>query len=189
MTKFTKHHGIKGLTLLELLMALAIVSILLTVVAPAATDIVRKSKITAEINQLSAIIRYARTHAIITNNTVTICPSINHSVCQPSWTSPLIVFIDTNNNFIRDDNEAIITAKQGSHEQHKIKGPQKPIRFYETGTNASPSSLILCPIDNDNNYARAIIVSLQGRTRVSKDSNNDGIHERTKGNNINCLLI
>jgi type IV fimbrial biogenesis protein FimT len=179
----------RGFTLMEMLIAISLSYIILGVITPSAKRIIDKHRISADINHTSALIRYARTLSISQIETIKLCPAINYSVCEKDWKSPLIVFVDTNNNNIRDEDEPLLGAGNALSKQHKMRGPKSPIKFYENGTNASPASLTLCPISNDNTLARAIYISLQGRTRLSKDHNNDGIHERVENTNLNCELI
>ena len=175
-----------GFTLLEMLIAITIIYIVLGVITPSAKRIIDKHRISADINRTSALIRYARSLAITQIETIKLCPSSDHSQCSINWRLPIIVFVDTNNNNIRDKDESLMAAGRAIAKQHKMTGPKSPIKFYENGTNASPASLTLCPLSKDMTLARAIYISLQGRTRLSKDHNNDGIHERVKNINLIC---
>ena len=176
----------RGFTLLELLIGLALIYILLALGAPSAKRIVDSHRIAADINHTSALLRFARTHAISQYETVKICPTTDYLNCSRDWRSPLIVFADVNSNNVLDENETLLAARSPLAKQHKMKGPVSPIRFFESGENASPASLIICPVSNDVTLARAIYVSLQGRIRISIDYNGDGIHERIKKTNISC---
>lgn len=181
-----KHKPYRGFTLVELLIAVATLYIVLGVVTPSAKRIIDKHRISADINRTNALVRYARTLAINQIETIKLCPSNDYSQCNEDWKLPLIVFIDLNHNNIRDKEEPLMAAGSAIARQHYMTGPKSPIKFYENGTNASPASLTLCPINKDNTLARAIYISLQGRTRLSVDYNNDGIHERIKNKNIVC---
>ena len=50
----------QGLTLLEMLVAVAILAIILTTVAPGIQNIVIKNRITSDLNNLSAVVQRAR---------------------------------------------------------------------------------------------------------------------------------
>ena len=174
---------------MELLITLALSAIVFGVVAPSAKRIIDKHRISADINHASALIRFARTMAISQVETVKLCPSWDYSECGESWDKPFIIFTDRNNNNIRDNDEELMASGTAIAKQHKITGPRSPIKFYENGTHATPASLTLCPKSNDNTLARAIYISLQGRTRLSIDHNNDGIHERIEDTNLQCELM
>lgn len=179
----------RGVTLLELLVAIAVFYVVVFVAAPKAKRIIDTHKIAANINHINAIVRFARNHAISNYQTTKVCPSQNYSDCSGFWRNPMIVFVDTNNNNIRDEQEPLLAASDPLFQAHKLKGPRSPIKFYENGDNASPASLILCPTTNDNTLARSLYISLQGRIRLSIDHNGDGIHERTRNVNLDCSAI
>jgi type IV fimbrial biogenesis protein FimT len=175
-----------GFTLLEVLISITVLYVVLGIAAPSAKRILDVHRIAADINHTSAIIRFARTFAISQYQTTKICPAPDHTTCTRNWNKSLIVFVDTNNNNLRDIDEPLLAASSGLNKQHKMKGPNTSIRFYENGENASPASLTVCPKSNDSTLARAIYVSLQGRIRLIIDHNNDGVHERIKNVNLVC---
>jgi type IV fimbrial biogenesis protein FimT len=177
---------INGFTLLELLICIALSYVVIGIVAPSAMRIVDAHRIAADINHTNAIIRFARTYAISQFQTTKVCPASDHATCSRLWEQALIVFVDKNKNNIRDPNEALLAAGSAIFKQHKMKGPSSPIQFYESGDNASPASLVLCPKSNDVSLARALYVSLQGRVRLSVDHDDDGIHERVRRENLVC---
>lgn len=179
----------RGFTLLEILLCVAILLLSATMVGPNILYFVERSHMSADINDISSLIRFARTHAISEVSNVTICPSEDFRSCGKNWRSPLIGYVDHNGNDKVDSNESILASTQGISPSHKIKGPKSRLVFYQSGANASPASLLLCPISNNNKLARGIVISLQGRTRLTKDTNNDQIHESSPGKNIDCSLI
>ena len=184
MGRFTNDSGF---TLLELLVGMTLIYVVLGFAAPSAKRIVDSHRMAANINHTSALLRFARNHAISHYETTKVCPSIDFLECTKNWSDPLIVFTDINNNNVRDNNESLLSASSAAPKQHKIAGPKSAIRFFENGENASPASLVICPISNDITLARALYVSLQGRIRLSLDYNNDGIHERVEKVNLDCI--
>jgi type IV fimbrial biogenesis protein FimT len=184
VTKKPDYAG--GFTLLELLVSIALLYVVLGIAIPSAKRMLDINKIAADINHTNAIIRFARTTAISQYQTIKICPAHNHVSCSTDWAAPLIVFADNNSNNVRDANEPLLAASSALRKQHKMKGPKSAIQFHESGENASPASLTLCPKTNDNTLARALYISLQGRIRLSVDYNNDGVHERVKKVKLVC---
>ena len=176
----------RGLSFIELLIVLAIFSISLSLVGPNINRYIAQNAITAKINDTNALIQQARYLAINHQETMTLCPSSNFATCSIDWNNGLIGFIDQNKNNDRDNQERLLFASQKVTHNITIKGPKSPIRFHESGMNSSATSLLFCPPNTDLTLARAIILSMQGRTRLSNDSNNDGIHEVSPGRNIIC---
>lgn len=176
----------RGVTLLEMMIVLAIIAIVMTVVAPNVQSILIKNRIAGDLNELSAIIQYARNTAIDEQATTTICPSSDFSTCSNTWAQAKIVFIDANGNNQRDNEETLLVSTTKSAGVLNVSGPSSPIRFQDTGVTSTPASILFCHQSNAAKYARAITVSLQGRVKTSKDTNNDGVHEKNSGVNLVC---
>ena len=176
----------KGLTLLEMMITLSIIAIVMTVVAPNVQSILIKNKIVAEINELSAVVQFARNTAIDEQTTSVVCPSVNFTECTNNWDDPKIVFIDENGNLQRDADEEILVATSQLFSVNNLTGPNGPISFNDTGAAITASTLQLCHNSNAEEYARAITISLQGRVKMSRDSNRDNVHENDAGIDLSC---
>jgi len=90
----------QGLSLVELIVTLFVVSVLLSIGVPQFSQFVANNRMAASINEANIALHLARTEAIKRNSFVSICPSpdwdaINPS-CDPnaSFTEGWIVFID-----------------------------------------------------------------------------------------------
>jgi type IV fimbrial biogenesis protein FimT len=175
-----------GTTLLELLIVLAIISISFTVVGPNINRFVAHNRISAQINQTSAMLYRARLHAITHQESVTLCPATDFKNCSTNWQAPIIGFVDNNRNKIRDDDEKLLISSQAITKTEVLRGPNNLIRFHDTGVSSSAATLLLCPSDKDASLAKALFLSLQGRVRISKDSDRDGIDDRMPGTNLSC---
>lgn len=180
---------VNGFTLLEIMMAIAVFSIVTFVVAPSGAKIIKKNRIISEMNKTSSFIRYARFSAISMAETVTICPTIDFVHCQKRWRDGMMVFIDRNNDKKLSNDEKMLASDTFFQRFHKIKGANRPIVFYENGSNSTPATIIICPESNESEFAKAIFVSLQGRIRISFDKNNDGVDELSSNQNIDCMAI
>lgn len=183
-------HNIKklkaGTTLLELLIVLAIISISFTVVGPNINRFMAHNRISAQINQISALLYRARLHSITRQDSVTLCPATDFKNCSTNWQAPIIGFIDSNRNKVRDDNEKLLIASQAITTTEVLKGPNSLIRFHDTGVSSSAATLLLCPSSKDASLAKALFLSLQGRVRISTDNDQDGIDDRVPGTNLSC---
>ncbi len=87
-----------GFTLIELMITLAIATILMTVAVPSFNDTVTNNRITTQTNDLVSALNLARMEAIHRGTSVSICPSSNQSSCSGSndWSIGWIVYEDTN---------------------------------------------------------------------------------------------
>lgn len=175
-----------GVTLLELMITLAIMSVVLVIVVPSGQSIVIQNRIVGEINEISAIVQFARNHAIDEQIDTIVCPAGDFATCENDWDKPKIVFADLDGDGDRGDDEEILAGTSLVSNANDLTGPAGVIRFQANGSVSSPATLLLCHKDKDDKYARALTISLQGRVRISRDSNNDGIHENNTGAALDC---
>jgi type IV fimbrial biogenesis protein FimT len=180
-------HQQQGTTLVEMMIVVGILAILSTMGVPSFISIITKAKVTAEVNELNALMRFARFKAIEQEGTVVLCPAEDYSTCSKNWDAPKIVFFDNNHNQIRDPDEPLITSKPKSDNGLQISSGNRLIRFYESGVTASPASIKVCPDTLEAKYARLLSLSLQGKLSLSKDRDEDGIHETNAGKELSCL--
>ena len=176
----------KGLTLLEMLVAVAVLAIILTTVAPSIQSVLIKNRITSDINNLSAVVQRARFTAVDEQASVVLCPTENYKACTSSWKKAKMVFVDTNGNGSRDDSEALIIASDPLNSANAIYGVTGSLTFDDQGAISTAATITLCPKDNDADYASALLLSLYGRISVAVDSDGDGTKEDLDGNALSC---
>ncbi|CAI4153348.1 Type IV fimbrial biogenesis protein FimT [Alteromonas macleodii] len=176
----------QGLTLLEMLVAVAILAIILTTVAPGIQNIVIKNRITSDLNNLSAVVQRARFSAVDEQTNVVLCPTQNYTACTSSWRNAKMVFIDANGNGGRDNNEVLIVASDPLSNANTISGITGSLIFDEQGGIDRAATITLCPNNNDTNYASALLLSLYGRISVAVDSDDNGKKEDLEGNELSC---
>jgi len=176
----------KGVTLVELMVTVSIVAIILTFVGPSIQSILIKNRIVAEINEISSLIQYARHHAIDEQAQVIVCPSTDYSVCSTDWSAPKIVFIDDDDNAIRGATEELLVTTGETSETSLMTNTTNIIKFAETGEANLAAEIVLCHKDGAAKYARSMSVSLQGRVKMSTDSDKNGINENAAGTELSC---
>lgn len=71
-----------GFTLLELMVALAVASVLVVVAVPSFRDLLRRNQVSSANNALLADLGYARSEAITRGSIVSICPSSDGTTCS-----------------------------------------------------------------------------------------------------------
>ncbi len=176
----------KGLTLLEMLVAVAVLAIILTTVAPSIQSVLIKNRITSDINNLSAVVQRARFTAVDEQASVVLCPTENYTACTSSWKKAKMVFVDKNGNGSRDNSEALIVASDPLNSANAIYGVTGSLTFDEQGAIDTAATITLCPKDNDADYASALLLSLYGRISIAVDSDDDGEKEDLDGNALSC---
>ncbi|MGA2776878.1 MAG: GspH/FimT family pseudopilin [Steroidobacteraceae bacterium] len=86
--------GLRGFTMIELLMAIAVASIMLVIAVPSYRYVTNSNRIASEINGLLGDLQFARAEAIKEGVPVTVCISTDSATCANStvqWNSGWIV--------------------------------------------------------------------------------------------------
>lgn len=185
-----------GFTLLELLVAIAMLAILAAIAAPSFTSYMATNNVFSHKQDVNSAIVTARTEALNRNKTITVCPSSNAASCSGSWSDGWIIF--------QDDGDGGGNARNGA-----LDGGERLINAFEyTGTNTISISdvdtatdinflsfneqgrpaiagvqtsrrvlITVCDRTNAANLARGMLLTGSGRLIQTRDTNNDGIHE------------
>ena len=140
----------KGFTLIELMVAIALAALLLSMAVPALDS-------------------------FTTNARVTVCASSDGVACEAvPWNQGWIVFSDQNSNQLIDGTDAIVTSSGevdglavqsgefGLAMQYRPNG-----RVTNAGANGNSGQFTVCD-DRGADYAKVVIVDLSGRPRLSK---------------------
>lgn len=92
-----RHKGSSGFTLLELMITIAIMSILLVLAVPSFESTIRSNRAATATNELLASISLARTEAIRNARSAGVCTSVNGTSCGGGWNDGWIVWLDNVN--------------------------------------------------------------------------------------------
>ena len=182
-----------GFTLTELLVTLSISSILIASAAPVFSQILLNNRAVSLTNNLLTALQISRSEAIKRNQDVTICKSSDSLTCSGSWSDGWIIFSDVDHDRRLDvlNGDTLIQVQRYEGIEFSISWnafrSDNYIQFSSQGfIHSNNGTFKLCPPDNDVHYARAIIINRVGRARVSKDSDNDGVHEDSRGRALVC---
>ncbi len=116
-----KMHA-EGVTLIELMVAVAVLGTLLAIGVPALNQFFATSRMAATVNDVVSGLNLARSEALKRRSVVTLCASVNSLApdpdCAPAGglTQGWIVFIDANANAQVDDGEAVVATGRPAHE-------------------------------------------------------------------------
>jgi type IV fimbrial biogenesis protein FimT len=133
---FQPHARMTGVTLLELLMTIAVASILMAVAASSYKSITLSSRVSGEINGLLGDMQYARSEAIKQGQNVVICVSTSGTDCtanNTNWNLGWIVFVDTTGTKTTGGNAALVLRYQAAFSSNSAGGTK------DTLTNGTTS--------------------------------------------------
>lgn len=180
-TRFTPR--VRGVTLIELLVALAIVAVLASIAAPSFARLRANSAVAGHVNTFLADSRFASSEALRRGVSVTMCRSHNPEAAFPQcagttnpggWEGGWIIFADADADNERSEGEQLLRVQSalpdsgGIHRNGSTSYNQ--LRFRPNGWAAgATATLRFMPkspeAQLDPTLGRTVCVSIIGRTR------------------------
>lgn len=165
-----------GFTLVELLIGLAVMTLLLTAGIPATQQFLASQRVVTAVNQLTTELALARSAALLRTVDVTACPDTGSQTCGTwrDWGNGLLIFVDSNGNNAYDAaTEPLIRASGSFNVQIRTTVGRPRIKFQASGMALGfNATFTLCAL-SELAPPKAVILSSQGRSRVAPH-NSDG---------------
>ena len=189
-----------GFTVVELLFALAIAGVLAAIAVPVIDSVTKGSAVRSHQYAYNSALAYARGEAVSRSSVVSMCHSNDTATCSGSWGDGWIIFVDdgagggTFGDGVHNGGEEIIRVYDYTGNNNS-----RIITINDDGTTGSLLDSLtwdhngnvydvftsrtdvramaqLCEQSSDTAYARAVYIERSGRTMLSQDFNDDGIH-------------
>lgn len=165
-----------GFTLVEMMIAIAILAILLSIGVPSMTEAMLGSKLSSFANNFVASANMARSEAIKRNVEVTLCASADGASCATSggWEQGWVVMCQSEDNVackVGGANSIVMHRQQALPTGLKMSenSDQRTLAFKSTGVGATGATLKLCrSTPTVGSQERVIRVTATGRASVSK---------------------
>ncbi len=185
------NYRLTGFTLIELIVALSIAAILLTLAAPSMSSFILSQRLSGQVNDLIADLNLARSEAIKRGVSVTICKSANPTAASPAcntttgdaWTTGRVIFVDLDGDGVIDAGETVLRVREEldgvAASNNRLLGDgdadSTANRITYTGTGlttlAAEAELRVC--DNRGaNFGRAVVIHSTGRVRLAEQGQN-----------------
>ena len=146
-----------GLTLVELVITLALISIVASIVIPELNQFLVNNRNQAAMHELHATLQHARSQAVSRKQTLELCPSPDGKTCSTDWTHPWLLRVRSSGKLLSHS-----TAFSGSREL-RWAGFSNSIRFYNIGISPiSNGRFFIC---EDKMISQQLIINKQGRIR------------------------
>jgi len=166
-----------AITLIELLVALAVLTIISIATVPGFSSVVRDIRMSSSVNELAHSLHRARQNARVTGVATAVCGSADGQQCQANghWENGWLVFANTDaDDPPRVDPGESVLDVHGAVPNMRIYANRRAFIMRPFGLRSTNGTLIWCD-PRGAKYARAIVVSYTGKPRIS-DANSGGDH-------------
>ncbi len=168
----------QGVSLIDLMIAMTIAVILMSVAVPSYNTMIKKGRLTANFNGFIGGVHLTRSEAIKRGATTTLCKSVNGTSCVTTggWGDGWVAFVDTDADGVLDTGEERLKVHEALDASSSLIGDTtiaSILRYRSDGTSMESGTFTLCD-DRGASYAKAVIISVVGRVR-SSDTDTGGV--------------
>lgn len=161
----------RGFTLLELLVAVTVATILLTIGVPSFFRMISENQRLTNSADVFSALNYARSEAIARNNEVVMCPSADEATCGGDWHQGWIIYVNLDRatgGAEPDNDEPVIRTHAGLQGNFTLTSDDFPARavYLPSGRPVATGRFRLCP-GSSGSEGRAIEVTSTGRPRTA----------------------
>lgn len=175
-----------GLTLVELIVAMAVAAVLVTAALPSMHQLLATSALDAATRRLFAHIQLARTSAVQMRSIATLCPldaragsgTRAETRCGDDWRNGYGVFIDRDGDTVLDEGDSVVAiedAPKGVQVGWRAFRRRNALQFRPDGaTHLSNGTFTLCAATHPP-VARRLVVNVGGRVRTERHEHAESI--------------
>jgi type IV fimbrial biogenesis protein FimT len=175
---------VRGFTVLEALVVLALCGILLALAAPSMSGWHQQQQMQSQAEQLRASLMLARSEALRRQQRVTLCVQGALQTCasQGSWAQGWLVFVDTNANALREPDETLLQVQAPLPALLTLQGNATVDRYISYGQEGRSQSisgafqagtLTLCAATQA--HAWRVVINPVGKPRLEKKDRTESV--------------
>lgn len=166
--------AVKGFTLIELMMTLAVAAIILTIAVPSFRTFTQNSRLTKQVNLLAASIAAARGEAAKRGARVVVCQSNAPTASTPAcsgtagtWSSGWVVFVDSDNDLTVDAATDVVATFQTETGVDLLTDAGQTLVFNPDGSiTGNGAEFAICD-SRGKDHGKSLTVATTGRANLS----------------------
>ncbi len=160
----------RGVSLVELLIALAMAAILVSVAVPSMKLFIVKTRIATTADEVYGSLMLARSEAIKRQRTVSLCSTLDNATCDETnggWHHGWLIFTDESDDGVLNGRDQLIRRVSDVSNLISITWNRgSNLRFNSRGQTTQAGTFQVCDRENDGLDAKAIVISMTGRLRT-----------------------
>ena len=179
MDRMSRKFTHRGLTLIELMITLVILSVTVTLATPAMRQLLDGSRLRTETSRLLDAINLARSEAVFRNTPVSLCPSAMATSGMPDCAGDLaggwIVFTNRNRDAVVDaGSDEVLAAFKSIPPGYSLtnlagtRAADELITYLPDGSSRRNLSLLICPPDSSLTRPWTVVLNSVGRARAAR---------------------
>ncbi len=188
-----KPNKYSGFSLIELMIALAVLSITISLVAPSYHDATVRRQLSSTAIDLMSALNYSRSEAVRLGKYVVFCNSPSGTDCatQANWGQGWMSFVDDNKNDSLDSDEQILRSWKAIPRNYSLVSATSQLDFLrysplgDLNNLGNAETFVLC-YQEQLVGAKTILIN-RLRPRMGVDSDSDGVPEEVV--NANAVNI
>ena len=171
-----RQSHVRGFTLVELLVTIAVLAILIALGLPSFQGSLRSNRLATTTNELLATLSLARTEAVRNTRGAAVCPSEDGTVCGGAWNQGWLVWSDLDSDGSLDANETTLRFTRVD-DRLQVSGPGAGVLRFDARGRLEPSlggaqqiGLKSEPCPATQELVRVINVNPTGQVNVEKEA-------------------
>ena len=176
----------KGISLIDLFIAMAISAILLGVGVPEFRQFTAKNSSDTTARQIFRHLQKTREIAVLSGNEMLFCGINAEQKCVADNIERFVIFFDENKNGQVDSDERVESELALAYSgKIRTNVPNQYFRYFNNGETRPSGSIFLCPQNGDAKLIRRVSTNMSGRPYLAR-AEADGIVADSGGSPINC---
>lgn len=166
----------QGMTLLEIMSSVTVLSLMLSLGAPLLEGILRKNQLRLEASEVMATLVLTRSEAVSRNIPVSMCHTNDGNSCAGNldqhWQGGWLVFTDIDKNHSVDAGDRILAVRQAPRKSISVGANinSKALTYNPSGRVSRAGRFRVCAVNISRQEAFSIVVSPTGRPRLANGS-------------------